>query len=104
MADSRFNMQSEGHWSLSGTLDFATVPGLLPYVAALAQGRGTAELDLGDVTRADSAGLALLIECKRIAARAGRELRLVNLPVQLDSIARVSGLAQILDLSEKGSA
>ncbi len=57
------------------------------------------EIDLKGVTRADSAGLALLVEWLRAAERAGKSISFVNVPVQLSSIARISGLDEILSLS-----
>jgi phospholipid transport system transporter-binding protein len=56
------------------------------------------------VTRADSAGLALLIEFLRTAGHAGNSVHFVNVPEQLLSIARVSGLESILSLSTAAQA
>jgi len=104
MADARFSDRGDGHWSLAGELDFGSVPDLLFEVKGRVRGNGAIELDLSDVTRADSAGLALLIECMRAAARAGRSMRFINVPEQLHSIARVSGLDGILSLPGGESA
>ncbi|MGE0371222.1 MAG: lipid asymmetry maintenance protein MlaB [Gammaproteobacteria bacterium] len=83
--------------SVSGELNFATVPALLERGAALlAAGGGRIRLDLGGVTRADSAGLALLIEWLRLARSRRASLEIVNMPAQLRAIARVSGLDGIL--------
>jgi len=50
------------------------------------------------VVRADSAGLALLVEWMRAARRAGRPLRYRAIPPQMLAIARVSSLDQVLPL------
>jgi len=99
MADAVCSDQGDGRWLLSGELGFATVPGLLA-----GPGRGLAaaatEVDLAGVTRADSAGLALLVAWTRTSTRAGRTIRFTHVPAQLLSIARVSGLEEILPLAD----
>lgn len=83
--------------SVSGELNFSTVPALLERGAALfATGGDRIRLDLGGVTRADSAGLALLVEWLRIARRRHADIEIRNMPEQLRAIARVSGLDGIL--------
>ena len=104
MAETGFSEQGDGRWSLSGTLDFETVPALLGRVPAVVRTAGPVEIDLQAVTRADSAGLALLIECLRAADRSGNAVHFVNVPQQLLSIARVSGLQEILSLPAVGPA
>lgn len=80
---------------LSGELRFATV------MAALKQaGDGTSEtLDLSDVSRADSAGIALLLELQRRAHASGRSLRITGANEQLHGLIRFFGLEKILVLS-----
>ncbi|MGH8480908.1 MAG: STAS domain-containing protein, partial [Nevskiaceae bacterium] len=52
--------------AISGELSFKNVVAALDAAhAALAGGEGAFEVDLGGVTRADSAGLALLLELAR---------------------------------------
>jgi ABC-type transporter Mla MlaB component len=53
-------------------------------------------IDLAGVTRSDSAGLALLIEWLRESERQGRTITFLNMPAQMQSIARVCGLDGIL--------
>ena len=66
-------------------------------------GDGGNEIGMGrvlkGVTRADSAGLALLLEWLRRSERAGCSISFVNVPEQLMSIARICGLEGILPLS-----
>ncbi len=87
-----------GVMRLEGELSFATVPELWRATPFPPAGEGPVVLDLGGVRRADSAGLALLVEWLRAARRAGRELRLRAMPEQMRAIARVSGLDRILPL------
>ena len=86
---------------LSGELNAATVPGLLGEAESLFKQSGQRiSIDLAGVTRADSSGLALLIEWMRNARAQQRELRFVRLPEQMLEMARVSGIEALLPLSE----
>lgn len=82
---------STGQGSLQGELNFARVPQLLRQAEALA---AAGVLDLGEVSRADSAGLALLLELNRRSQ--GRPLALRNAAPQVRNLARFFGLDQIL--------
>jgi phospholipid transport system transporter-binding protein len=77
---------------VAGELTFETVPAL--YQDSLGWFAGTGELviDLAQVTRADSAGLALLIEWLRVADKAGCRARLANIPQQVQTLIRINGL------------
>lgn len=86
---------------LSGELSFHTVPDLWRQTRELFKGCPTLTIDLSGVERSDSAGLALLVEWMREAARCGTELRFVNMPTQMLAIARVSSLDRILPLSRE---
>ena len=55
-------------------------------------GHADATVDLAAVERADSAGLALLVEWLRAARGRGARLRFDNVPAQLRAIAATSGL------------
>jgi len=99
MAEAHFTDLGGGHWLLEGELGFATVPSVLQHAGADMRGVDSIRVDLKGVTRADSAGLALLVEWLRESERAGLPISFVNVPVQLLSIARVCGLEKILSLS-----
>ncbi|MGB5539217.1 MAG: STAS domain-containing protein [Gammaproteobacteria bacterium] len=99
MAEAGFTDRGNGSWLLEGELDYYTVPGVLASSARRMTGEGSIRVDLKGVTRADSAGLALLLAWLRDAERAGRSISFVNVPAQLQSIARVCGLEEILPLS-----
>ena len=87
-----------GSWLLQGELDFESVPAVLRHAGARMLGKDRLEVDLKAVTRADSAGLALLVEWLRESETAGNEIVFINVPPQLLSIARVCGLNEILSL------
>lgn len=87
--------------AVSGPLTFDTVPQVLAESAGwFGVGIGDLTVDLAEVSRADSAALALLVEWLRLAKRAGRRLRLARVPGQLRSIVRVHGLSAALGLPE----
>lgn len=79
----------DGVWRIAGALDFESVPALYTHTDALLAA-GPIELDLAGVERANSAGVALLLEWRRQAHRRGVELHLRELPTQVLQIARLS--------------
>ncbi|MGH8528460.1 MAG: STAS domain-containing protein [Nevskiales bacterium] len=84
---------------LEGPLDFAHVPEWLEqsreWVAA-----GTAlNLELGAVTRCDSAGLSLLLELARRARAASAELKLLNAPPQMRELLDFYRLNELFTLA-----
>lgn len=86
---------------VSGPLTFDTAPRVLADSAGwFASAPGDITVDLRDVSRADSGGLALLVEWLRLAKDAGRNLRLANVPEQLRSIIKVNNLGAALGLPE----
>jgi phospholipid transport system transporter-binding protein len=85
---------------VSGELTFATVTPLLRQSHPLfAQAGEHITVELGEVARADSAGLALLIEWMRQARAQGRSIHFSHLPEQLLAIANASDLDAILPLT-----
>lgn len=79
--------------ALDGELSFARVSHWLAQADQLA---AAGALDLSRVTRADSAGLALLLELNRRASTRGQPLRLASAPAQLIGLASFFGLDGIL--------
>lgn len=90
-----------GRLRIDGEMGFATVSALLAQTRELfGQGHGPLEIDLGEVGRVDSAGLALMLEWMRMARQQGRELRFLHLPVQLQAIAEASDMDGILPVAD----
>jgi phospholipid transport system transporter-binding protein len=79
-----------------GVLHFTTVSSLLPEGVAAIEGGRAAVIDLANVTSSDSSGLALLIEWLSVAKGAGRSLRFENIPSQLQQLARLSEVEELL--------
>lgn len=85
---------------LSGTLDFTSVVSLREQgLAAFGTAREVC-LDLAQVGRANSAGLALLLEWLALARRRQVHLRILNLPESLAALARMSNLYERLPLEQ----
>ena len=83
---------------VSGVLDFLTVGALLDQGLALFGTDRELILDLAEVERANSAGLALLLEWLDVTQRRGQALRFRHLPESLLAIAGMSHLEEHLPL------
>jgi len=91
-----------GRWLVNGALDFTTVNGLLDELGRLISRSGESIIDLGGVERANSAGLALIVELKGQAIRGGRSLVFENVPTALNQIAAVCQVDElVLESSSK---
>ena len=99
MNGARIEVGEGGRLSVNGDLTFISVPGVIRDGEHLIGQGATVSLDLSGVQRADSAGVALLVEWMRVAARREATLTLLNMPAQMLAIARVSGLDSILPLA-----
>jgi phospholipid transport system transporter-binding protein len=95
-ATTRFEVLEGARSRVCGTLHFTTVTKLLDGGSeAIANGRA-AVIDLSGVKDSDSSGLALLIEWLSVAKAAGRTLRYENIPIQLQQLARLSDVEELL--------
>jgi phospholipid transport system transporter-binding protein len=92
----KFELKGAERAALTGVLDYGTVGALLAEgAAAIGSGR-VAFIDLQQVTAGDSAGLALLLEWLSVARAAQRSLRYENMPAQLQQLARLSEVEELL--------
>ncbi len=92
-------LKEEGtHLKISGDLDRETVPDLLIQLQARLQQHPGEKicLNLQGVTRSDSAGLALLVECRRLMRLQQGSLCFEGLPEQMQHMADISGLTGFL--------
>ena len=53
-------------------------------------------IDLGQVQRFDSAGLAFVVELMKVAKQEKKKLDFINIPTRLRAVADVYGLSKIL--------
>jgi len=90
---------TDGQLQLTGELDFKTVPLLAVGSEHLFDNGEQLDVDLGGVGRADSAGVALLIEWQRQALHQNKSIVFHNVPSQMLAIARLSGVDDLLSLN-----
>ena len=83
---------------LSGELSFKTVPALVANNKDFLSNGNSIDIDLSEVSRADSAGVALLIEWQRQAQKQNKSICFINIPSQMLAIVRLSGVDDLLSL------
>ncbi|MBV1875674.1 MAG: STAS domain-containing protein [Cycloclasticus sp.] len=98
MSNAALEKNEEGIIDVSGTLGFGLVADLLLSSRHFFAGQGDLVFNLAGVEKADSAGLALLVEWMVMAERSGRAICFQEMPKQMLDIARVSGLDEILPI------
>jgi phospholipid transport system transporter-binding protein len=99
-ATAEATMDDDGTLTVSGVLSFDTVPDVFAKSAAWVQkSQGAITIDLKNVNRADSAGLALLVEWLQLARRRNLSLTFTNVPEQVRSLARVNGLSNAIGVA-----
>jgi phospholipid transport system transporter-binding protein len=91
-----FEVQANDRALLSGELRFDSVGSLLDVGDRVIREGRLAVIDLAGVSAGDSAGLALLIEWLSIAGSIKRPLRYENIPTQLQQLARLSEVEDLL--------
>lgn len=91
-----FEVQAGDRALLSGELRFDSVGSLLDVGDRVIREGHLAVIDLAGVSAGDSAGLALLIEWLSIARGIQRPLRYENIPSQLQQLARLSEVEELL--------
>ena len=96
MSEVTLTPSADDRYLVSGPLLFQTVSEARKLGLRLLSKHQVMVLDLSGVARADSAGLALLMEWMREARRRGVSVRFENIPEQLQAIARASQVDQFL--------
>lgn len=101
-APGRLEAAGPGRFELSGEVGFDDAARLLAEGDAAFGPLESVEVDLARIARADSAGLALLIEWSLAARAAGKALRYSNVPPAVASLAGISDVAELLSPSAGG--
>ena len=91
----------DGHFAVRGDLTFRTAGIALEESKELFADHSILEVDLGGVNRADSAGLALLLEWVNWAKNYVREIRFRNVPDEILSMAQISEVDDMLSKGER---
>ena len=102
---SKFELQDmgEGRFALTGEITFETAERVLLASEEPFEQHTRIEVDLAGVTRADSAGLALLLEWITWANHTVREIRFLSMPERILAIARTTEVEQLLRRGERWS-
>jgi len=98
-----FQPQGDGRFRIEGELSFRTAGAALARSRKLFRDHSVIELDLSGVRRADSAGLALLLEWVNWARHSAREIEFHHIPAQLMAIAEISEVDDMLRRAEEWS-
>jgi phospholipid transport system transporter-binding protein len=99
----KFELQDlgEGRFALNGEMTFETAERILLASEEPFEQHTRIEVDLGGVTKADSAGLALLLEWITWANHTVREIRFISMPERVTAIARTTEVEQLLRRGER---
>lgn len=81
---------------MHGAMIFDSVSDLWRQSVQMFPDEAVFQIDLDQVTHTDSAGLALLVEWLRAAARRDGRIELLNLPAQMLALAGAANLERIL--------
>ena len=90
-----------GRFRVSGVLDASTAREVLEQSESRFEQFKELDVDLGGVGESDSAGLALLIEWLRAARHGGQVIRFANVPAQIEALARISEVEDLICGGEK---
>ena len=96
--DPQVSVTSPGHITVGSALTFETARRVCEAGIACFAGdpSPTLVVDCATVPNADSAGLAVLIEWRRWCRQHARHLTFLNLPTQINAIARLSEVSEVL--------
>ena len=97
----RLESLGAGRFRVSGVLDASTARDVLEQSEARFEQFKDLDVDLGGVGESDSAGLALLIEWLRLARQSQKAIRFANVPAQIEALARISEVEDLIAGSEK---
>lgn len=103
VADYELKDNGDGRFQLVGDMSFATAEAILRESEGLFEDYTRIEVDLSRVGKADSAGLALLLEWITWAIQTVREIRFVDMPERVVSIAKVTEVDSLLARGERWS-
>jgi phospholipid transport system transporter-binding protein len=101
MSKFELNDLGEGRFELNGEMTFETAERILLASEEPFEQHTRIEVDLAGVTRADSAGLALLLEWITWANHTVREIRFLSMPERILAIARTTEVEQLLKRGER---
>ncbi len=95
----RLVSRGQSDFSLEGALDFDSVAALWEEARVLFREQIPARIDLADVERSDSSGVALLVDWLGQARADGQAIEFVNVPAQMQAIIQIADLDELLPVS-----
>ena len=93
----------DGRFAISGEMNFSTAEKILRASEVPFEEHSQLEIDLSEVTDADSAGLALLLEWVTWANHSVREIRFTGVPDKIRAIANTTEVEPLLARGERWS-
>jgi phospholipid transport system transporter-binding protein len=96
LGTARLEALGAGRFRVSGVLDAYTVVGVLEQSEERFANERELTVDLAGVSDGDSAGLALLLEWLRVVRARGQRISFVNIPAQINALARISEVEDLL--------
>jgi phospholipid transport system transporter-binding protein len=96
MSDFELKDVGDGRFELIGEMSFGTVDRILRRSDDAFRNRQRLEVDFSRVDKADSAGLALLLEWKAEARRLARQIDFVEIPESVLAIAQTTEVEHLL--------
>ena len=90
-----------GRFAIKGELTYATAAMLLEQSKDKFADHAVIKVDMSEVTRSDSAGLALLLEWVNWAKHFVREIRYFNIPRPISAMAEISEVDDMLRAGER---
>ena len=97
MSTVRFESEGNHVYRIIGELNMTTVPQLMQDMSGVLKADvDTKTIDLAEVSRSDSAGLALLLEWIAQSNHNNTSITFKNLPEQMQAIIKVSGLETLI--------
>lgn len=91
----------DGQFAVSGEMTFDTAEKILKACEEPFEEHTQIEVDLSEITMADSAGLALLLEWVTWANHSVREIRFTGMPEKILAIARTTEVESLLTRGER---
>ncbi|MCU7906185.1 MAG: STAS domain-containing protein [Candidatus Thiodiazotropha sp. (ex Epidulcina cf. delphinae)] len=104
MSITRVERDGAFHFHVQGDMTFDSVKGLLQQSAGLFSSVEELQIDLTRVDRADSAGLALVLEWLAQAAERKAGVVFTGMPGSIHSIARLCQVESLLDEADASAS
>jgi len=94
--DASLESLGDGRFKVSGPLNASSVVAVLKESRGRFEAAKSIDVDLSGVTESDSSGLALLLEWLRLSRIAERAIHFHNLPPQINALARISEVEDLV--------